>query len=72
MPKYKFTRIILTPEEILKAIGREDIPSTEVEVFIAGDDVEIDFGTHVLTETDEEKLKKVLKAMGRKFVGKEE
>jgi len=71
MPKYKFTRII-TPKEILKAIEREDIPSTEVEVFIAEDDVEIDFGTHILTETDEKKLKKVLEIMGRRFVGKEE
>jgi len=72
MPKYKFTRMTLSPEEILKAIGREDIPSTEVEIVIAGNDVEIDFGTHVLTKTDEAKLKEVLEIMGWRFVEKEE
>jgi len=72
MPKYRFRRILLTPADLLKAIGREDIPSTDVTIIIMNEDVEIDFGKHVLTETDEGKLKQVLEAMGRRFVEKEE
>jgi len=70
MPKYKFSARALIPEELLKAIGREDIPSTEVLITIVGNDVEIDFGV-VLTEVDEKELKKILEAMGLRFVEKE-
>ena len=61
--KYQFNQIN-TVEDILKAIGRTDIPSTDVvlsqpAVSETGEylaDLEIDFGTHTLSPTDEEKL----------------
>ena len=63
MPKYRFSRIE-TVEDLLEAIGRRDIPSTEVSLTRSGDEIEIDFGRHNLTLTDEEKLKVSLKEMG--------
>ena len=62
--KYQFNQIN-TVEDILKAIGRTDIPSTDVVLrqpavdeetgeYLA--ELEIDFGTHTLSPTDEEKL----------------
>ena len=63
MPKYKFSKIE-TVEDLLEAIGRRDIPSTEVSLTRSGDEIEIDFGRHSLTLTDEEKLKVSLKGMG--------
>ena len=66
--KYQFNKIN-TVEDILKAIGRTDIPSTDVVLrqpaidketgeYLA--DLEIDFGTHTLSPTDEERLKMIL------------
>ena len=63
MPKYKFSKIE-TVEDLLEAIGRRDIPSTEVSLTRSGDEIEIDFGRHNLTLTDENKLKVNLKGMG--------
>ena len=62
--KYQFNQIN-TVEDILKAIGRADIPSTDVVLsqpatdketgeYLA--DLEIDFGTHILSSIDEKKL----------------
>ena len=62
--KYQFSQIN-TIEDILKAIGRTDIPSTDVVLrqpaideetgeYLA--DFEIDFGTHTLSSTDEKTL----------------
>ena len=62
--KYQFNQIN-TVEDILKAIGRTDIPSTDVVLSQPATDektgeylaeLEIDFGTHTLSPTDEEKL----------------
>jgi len=66
--KIKARRHIKSPEDILKAIGREDIPSTDVTIQYNFEDpetgelkeFEIDFGEHVLEEVDLAKLKKVL------------
>ena len=63
MPKYKFSRIE-TVEDLLEAIGRTDIPSTEVSLTRLGDEIEIDFGRHNLTLADGNKLKVTLKEMG--------
>ena len=63
MPKYKFSKVG-TVEDLLEAIGRRDIPSTEVSLTKSGDGIEIDFGKHNLTLTDENKLKVTLKEMG--------
>ena len=62
--KYQFNKIS-TVEDILKAIGRTDIPSTDVVLSQPAVDeetgeylaeLEIDFGTHTLSPIDEEKL----------------
>ena len=63
MPKYKFSKIE-TVEDLLEAMGRKDIPSTEVSLTRSGNEIEIDFGRHNLTLVDEEKLKVALKGMG--------
>ena len=63
MPKYKFSKVE-TVEDLLGAIGRRDIPSTEVSLTRSGDEIEIDFGRHNLTLSDENKLKVALKEMG--------
>ena len=63
MPKYKFGKIE-TVKDLLEAIGRTDIPSTEVSLTRSGDEIEIDFGKHNLTSLDENKLKVTLKEMG--------
>ena len=63
MPKYKYSKVG-TVEDLLEAIGRTDIPSTEVSLTRSGDKTEIDFGKHNLTLADEEKLKVSLKGMG--------
>ena len=63
MPKYKFSKIE-TVEDLLQAIGRTDIPSTEVSLTKSGDEIELDFGRHNLTLSDENKLKVTLKEMG--------
>ena len=63
--KYQFSQIN-TAEDILKAIGRTDIPSTDVVLrqpavdketgeYLA--DLEIDFGTHTLSSVDEVEVK---------------
>ena len=70
--KYQFNQIN-TIEDILKAIGRTDIPSTDVVLrqpavdketaeYLA--DLEIDFGTHTLSPIDEEKLESRLASQG--------
>ena len=62
--KYQFNQIN-TVEDILKAIGRTDIPSTDVVLSQPAIDEEtgeylaelgIDFGTHTLSPIDEVKL----------------
>ena len=63
MSRYRFSKIE-TVEDLLEAIGRRDIPSTEVSLTRSGDEIEIDFGRHNLTLTDENKLKVNLKGMG--------
>ena len=63
MPKYKFSKVE-TVGDLLEAIGRTDIPSTEVSLTRSGDEIEIDFGKHNLTLTDKDKLKVTLKGMG--------
>ena len=61
--KYQFSQIN-TVEDILKAIGRADIPSTDVvlsQPAVDGEtgeylaELEIDFGTHTLSPVDVEK-----------------
>jgi len=70
--KYQFNKIS-TVEDILKAIGRTDIPSTDVVLrqpavdeetggYLA--ELEIDFGTHTLSPTDEKKLESCLASQG--------
>ena len=70
--KYHFSKIS-TVEDILKAIGRTDIPSTDVVLrqpavdeetgeYLA--ELEIDFGTHTLSPTDEAKLESRLALQG--------
>ena len=70
--KYQFNQIS-TVEDILKAIGRADIPSTDVVLrqpavdeetgeYLA--ELEIDFGTHTLSPTDEGRLKSCLASQG--------
>ena len=70
--KYQFNQIN-TVEDILKAIGKTDIPSTDVVLsqpaideetgeYLA--DLEIDFGTHTLSPTDEKKLGSCLASQG--------
>ena len=70
--KYQFNKIN-TVEDILKAIGRSDIPSTDVVVSQPAIDeetgeylaeLEIDFGRHTLSLTDEKKLKSRLASQG--------
>ena len=65
--KYQFNQIN-TIEDILKAIGRTDIPSTDVVLRQPAVDeetgeylakLEIDFGTHTLSPIDEKKLEKI-------------
>ena len=63
MPKYEFSKVE-TVEDLLKAIGRTDIPSTEVSLTRSGNEIEINFGRHNLTLVDETKLKVALKGMG--------
>ena len=70
--KYQFSKIN-TVEDILKAIGRTDIPSTDVVLrqpaideetgeYLA--ELEIDFGRHTLSPTDEKKLESCLASQG--------
>ena len=70
--KYQFNKIN-SVEDILKAIGRTDIPSTDVVLrqpaideetgeYLA--ELEIDFGTHTLSLIDEEKLESCLASQG--------
>ena len=69
--KYQFNQIS-TVEDILKAISRTDIPSTDVVLsqpaisetgeYLA--EFEIDFGTHTLSLTDEVKLGSCLASQG--------
>ena len=72
--KYQFSKIS-TVEDILKAIGRTDIPSTDVVLSRPATDektgeyvaeLEIDFGTHTLSSIDEGKLKMVFGNMVRR------
>ena len=62
--KYRFRRGLETVEDMLEAMGRKDIPSVEVSITREGDELEIDFGEHVLMPGDEEKLKAVLGTIG--------
>jgi len=75
MAKYRFERI-KTVEDILEAIGRTDIPSTDVRISIPATDpvtgehiadFEIDFGVHELTPTDEVELKGLMRTLGYKL-----
>ena len=70
--RYQFNQIN-TVEDILKAIGRTDIPSTDVVLRQPAVDeetgeylakLEIDFGTHTLSLIDEGKLKSCLASQG--------
>ena len=70
--KYQFSQINAV-EDILKAIGRIDIPSTDVVLSRPAVDeetgeylaeLEIDFGTHTLSPTDEKKLESCLASQG--------
>ena len=70
--KYQFNQIN-TVEDILKAIGRTDIPSTDVVLSQPAVDeetgeylaeLEIDFGIHTLSPTDEKKLESCLASQG--------
>ena len=72
--KYQFNQIS-TVEDILKAIGRTDIPSTDVVLrqpavdeetgeYLA--ELEIDFGAHTLSPIDERKLENCLALQGFK------
>ena len=70
--KYHFNKIS-TVEALLKAIGRTDIPSTDVVLrqpavdektgeYLA--ELELDFGTHTLSPTDEKNLESYLASQG--------
>ena len=70
--KYQFNQIN-TIEDILKAIGRTDIPSTDVVLSQPAVDektgeylaeLEIDFGRHTLSPIDVGKLKSCLASQG--------
>ena len=70
--KYHFNQIS-TVEDILKAIGRTDIPSTDVVLRQPAVDeetgevlaeLELDFGIHTLSPVDVEKLKSYLASKG--------
>ena len=70
--KYQFNKIN-TVEDILKAIGRTDIPSTDVVLRQPAVDeetgevlaeLEIDFGTHTLSPVDVGKLESCLASQG--------
>ena len=70
--KYQFNQIN-TVEDILKAIGRTDIPSTDVVLSQPAIDeetgehlaeLEIDFGSHTLSPTAETRLKSCLASQG--------
>ena len=70
--EYQFNRKN-TVEDILKAIGRTDIPSTDVvlrQPAIDGEtgeylaELEIDFGTYTLSPTGENKLESCLASQG--------
>jgi len=73
--RYRFNRV-KTVEDILKAIGREDIPSKDVRIIVpsinpeTGEylaDFEIDFGPHELTSVAEAKLKGLMRGLGYVF-----
>ena len=70
--KYHFNQIS-TVEALLKAIGRTDIPSTDVILrkpavdeetgeYLA--ELELDFGIHTLSPVDEKKLESCLASQG--------
>ena len=70
--KYQFSKIN-TVEDILEAIGRTDIPSTDVVLSQPAIDektgeylaeLEIDFGSHTLSPIDEGMLKSCLASQG--------
>ena len=70
--KYQFSKIN-TVEDILKAIGRADIPSTDVVLRQPAVDeetgevlaeLEIDFGIHTLSPIDEKNLESCLASQG--------
>ena len=70
--KYQFNKIN-SVEDILKAIGRTDIPSTDVALRQPAVDEKtgeyltelgIDFGTHTLSPIDEKKLESCLASQG--------
>ena len=63
MSRYRFSKIE-TVEDLLEAIGRTDIPSTEVSLTRSGNEIELDFGKHNLTLSDANKLKVTLREMG--------
>jgi len=71
--KYHFKSALNSAEDLLKAIGKTDIPSTDIcirqpaideETGESIADIEVDFGRHKLTLSDENKLKATLKEMG--------
>jgi hypothetical protein len=67
--KYRF-RKIETVENLLEAIGRTDIPSTEVVVRRPaedGSDMEIDLGKYTLTAAEEAALIALMKSKGMTF-----
>jgi len=66
--KYKFRRNIETVKELLQLLGRTDIPSPEVSIARESDSLEVDFGIHMLSPTDEGKLTSILGSFGFKRV----
>jgi hypothetical protein len=71
LAKYRFKEI-KSAEDLLKAIGRTDIPSTKVVIRSPAIDeetgevygLEIDFGEYTLTPADEAELEALMKAKG--------
>jgi len=71
MARYSFSQK-LTIEDLLKEIGRSDIPSPEVSMEFSGDRIVIDFGGRELTPLVEAKLKTMFSNRGYpRFLGKD-
>ena len=69
--QYRFVRGV-TAEDIVRAIGRPDIKSTEVVIYMRGNELVVDFGSHKIGATEERKLEALLRSFGYRFVEKGE
>ena len=69
--QYRFVRGV-TAEDIVKAIGRQDIKSTEVVIYMRGNELVVDFGSRKIGATEEKKLEAFLRSFGYKLVEKGE